>query len=202
MVPGANSPLWSVLPIWVAILVALVWSVRREGSGSFVHDLGLRWKAVDAVTGLCCGVALAVLGIALTSLISGRSPFGGAGFSVSSGSLPLTYWIMPIAITLGAAALEESLFRGLIQPACIRLAESLGGKPRAANVIGISVTTVCFVACHLLLNSSGGAASVVVLVLVSLVCGDAALVAGRVGPAFAIHAVFNVSGVVFDLIPR
>lgn len=196
---ASTAVIVSVLPIWVAIVVAVLWAVRKEGTGSVVRDLRLRVRPIDIVIGLLGGVALALIGVALTAAISGRSPMGGSGIEVVSGGRPMSYWIATLALPLIAAVFEETFFRGLLQPAFMRVSAGLGAGRGMTAALGIALTTVCFVAFHLVLNPGGGAAAAVVLLLVSVACGAAACATGRLGPAVAIHLIYNLAGSVLPL---
>ena len=183
----------SVLPIWGAIVVAVLWAVRREGTGSVVRDLRLRARPIDIVIGLLGGVALALIGVVLTAAISGRSPWGGSGIEVVNGARPISYWIATLALPLIAAVFEETFFRGLLQPAFAWVAAGLGAGRSLAAALAITQASVCFVAFHLLLNPSGGSAAAVVLLLVSILCGVAVETTGRLAAAVAIHLINNAA---------
>ncbi|WP_336661917.1 CPBP family intramembrane glutamic endopeptidase [Leucobacter sp. USHLN154] len=190
----ATATLVSVLPIWAAIVIAVLWAVRKEGSGRLVRDLRLRVRPIDIVIGLLGGVALALIGVVLTAAISGRSPFGGTGIEVVNGGRPLSYWMAALALPLVAAVFEEVFFRGLLQPAFSRVSSGLGVGRGVAATLGIALTTVCFVAFHLVLTPSGGAATAVVLLIVSVACGVVAQLRGTIGSAIATHLVYNYVG--------
>lgn len=194
---ASTAAIVSVLPIWVAIVIAVLWAVRKEGTGSVVRDLRLRVRPIDIVIGLLGGVALALIGVALTVAISGRSPMGESGIEVVSGGRPLSYWIATLALPLIAAVFEETFFRGLLQPAFMRVSVGLGAGRGIAAALGIALTTVCFVAFHLVLNPGGGAAAAVVLLSVSVACGVVAHLLGRIGPAIVIHFTYNFTSIAY-----
>lgn len=196
---ASTAAIVSVLPIWAAIVVAVLWAVRKEGSGSLVRDLRLRVRPIDIVIGALGGVALALIGVALTAAITGRSPMGGSGIEVVSGGRPLSYWIAALALPLIAAVFEETFFRGLLQPAFMRVSAGLGAGRVTAAALGIALTTVCFVAFHLVLNPGGGAAAAAVLVIVSTACGTVARLTGALGAALAVHIVYNAAGIALPL---
>lgn len=197
---ASTAAIVSVLPIWAAIVVAVLRAVRGEGSGGLVRDLRMRVRIIDVVIGLLGGVALALAGVALTAAISGRSPLGGTGIEVVNGGRPASYWVATLALPLVAAVFEEAFFRGLLQPAFSRVSAGLGAGRIVATTLAIALTTVCFVAFHLVLNPGGGAAAAVVLILVSVVCGVVAYATGRLGPAVAIHVIYNFAGSALPLV--
>ena len=197
---ASTATLVSVLPIWAAIVVAVIWAVRKEGSGSLVRDLRLRGRPIDIVIGVLGGVALALIGVAITAAITGHSSMGGSGIEVVSGGRPMSYWIATLALPLIAAVFEETFFRGLLQPAFMRVSAGLGAGRGMAAAIGITLSTVCFVAFHLVLNPAGGAAATVVLLLVGVACGVVAHTTCRLGPAVAIHLIYNLAGSALPLV--
>ena len=200
MFSASTATLVSVLPIWVAIVVAVLWAVRKEGTGSVVRDLRLRVRPIDIVIGLLGGVALALIGFVVTAAISGRSPMGGSGMEVVSGGRPMSYWIATLALPLVAAVFEETFFRGLLQPAFMRVSADLGAGRGMAAVIGVALSSVCFVAFHLVLNPSGGAAAAAVLLLASVAFGVLSNVTSRLGSAIVMHLIYNLVGSALPLV--
>ncbi|MDQ3757281.1 MAG: CPBP family glutamic-type intramembrane protease [Actinomycetota bacterium] len=169
--------------LWLGLAGAPVLAARRKGSGSVVHDFGLRVRPLDVPVGLAVGVASQLVLVPLLYL-----PFKylapdfyervGEGSeevldSASRGGRAL----LVALLVVGAPLVEETFFRGLLQAALLRRL----GRPVVAVVVGALVFGVTHYDPEALLG----------LAAFGVVLGVLVVRAGRLGPALVAHAAFN-----------
>ncbi len=170
----------------LATLAAVVWVVRRHGSGDLVGDLGLRFRAGDW-WGLPVGFVLQLaLALGLQPLLD---LFGVEGPPQQVGRLArdaegATVALAVASVVVLAPLAEELLFRGLLLRALRR---------RWSEAAAIAGSAAVFAALHLL--DPGAALVVPALFVAGVVMGIAACRRGDLGLAIAIHAGFNLTAV-------
>lgn len=185
-----SMPTWvvsaSAASLWIPALVALVLVSRARGTGSWVHDFGLRARWIDLV-GLPIGVASQLILVPLVTLPFTRLfPDSFSAERVEERARGLANmasgpWIVLLAlvVVVGAPLVEELVYRGFIQ---------LGLAPRIGATVSLLVTAAWFTLVHLSPPEFPG------LFAFSLVLGLCAARTGRLGMAVAAHVAFNATG--------
>ena len=181
----------SSLGLWAGLVGACVYVSRRRGTGSLVRDYGFRFRWGD----LGLGVAGAVAGRMVAAFVLIPIPFPSQKLSdvdrqvLNDGIHGALAWtVLVVVVCVGAPFVEELYFRGLLQT---RLVGRFGVVP------GIVGTSLLFGAAHLVAwngpltlaygwSIAGG----------GVVLGTIRHVSGRLGPAIAAHAFFNVVAIV------
>ena len=183
---------WQLLllfPGWILLLgIAWVYAgiLKRDRPG-----WSLRGEWSDVPKGIAAGLVLQIplvpIVVILMQLIFGElEPTGRALTLVDSvSSSPLLVVLLVVCVAIGAPVVEEIFYRGLVQPALIRL----------TNVpVGIGISSLIFGAVHFSL------VEVVPLSVVGLVFGILAHRSGRLLPAIIAHMTFNAFTLVALLI--
>lgn len=174
---------WQLLllfPGWILLLgVAWVYGglLKRDRPG-----WSLRGEWADIPRGIAAGLVLQIplvpIVVVLMQLIFGDlEPTGRALTLVDSvSSSPFLVVLLVVCVAIGAPLVEELFYRGLVQPALIRL----------TNVpIGVGLASLIFGAVHLSL------VELVPLSVVGLVFGILAHRTGRLLPSIIAHMTFN-----------
>ena len=183
---------WQLLllfPGWILLLgIAWVYAgiLKRDRPG-----WSLRGEWGDVPKGIAAGLVLQIplvpIVVILMQLIFGElEPTGRALTLVDSvSSSPLLVVLLVVCVAIGAPVVEEIFYRGLVQPALIRL----------TNVpVGIGISSLIFGAVHFSL------VELVPLSVVGLVFGILAHRSGRLLPAIIAHMTFNAFTLVALLI--
>ncbi|WP_395243863.1 CPBP family intramembrane glutamic endopeptidase [Agromyces sp. MMS24-K17] len=172
------------LAVWAPLVAATAIAVRRHGA-----RLGLRFRWLDVLWGLGAGL----LARGAVTLIEAAAT-GGAGLvTIDPGPTRwLTLLIVPVVL---APVIEETFFRGLLQPVIRDRATVAGAGRRAATVIGIVASALCFALLHALDATSPTAALIVSAgaAVIGLACGILAATTGRLGGAIIAHATYNAT---------
>ncbi|UOE44299.1 CPBP family intramembrane glutamic endopeptidase [Agromyces larvae] len=178
------------LVVWIPLAIAVVVAVRRHGSGSFVHDLGLRFRWIDLLWGFGVGCLVRGVSAVIETAVWGRMSGSGVAFGVDPAWAWFTLLVAPVLI---GPLIEEVFFRGLTQRAVTDRSRAASARPRTAAAIGIVATALVFALLHLLEATSPGTAVVLELssFTVGLGCGILAALTGRIGGAIIAHAVSN-----------
>ena len=174
---------WQLLllfPGWI-ILLAVPWLfagvLGRERPGWSLKgkpsDIGL-----GVISGLLLQVPILIVVVMVMRLVFGEfEPSGRALALVDAASAsPLLVVLLVVCVAVGAPVVEELFYRGLLQPALIRLTNP---------VIGIAVASVLFGAVHF------SVVELLPLSVVGLVFGLLAHRTGRLLPAIVAHMTFN-----------
>lgn len=171
----ANSAL-----LWVFLIGVPLFATLRKGRGP-VHDLGLRFRAVDAAA-VAAGAALQAVAVPalywplfrLTDLTSDDvsddarelvDAASGAGIAV-----------LLLVVCVGAPFAEELFFRGLLLRATER---------RWGIAVALVASTLVFAVTHV------QGVQMPALILFGAVAGWLAVRTGRLGPSMALHVGFN-----------
>lgn len=175
--------------MWQLLLLFPGWIVLLGVSWLFAGALGrdrpgwsMRGRLSDIPLGIAAGVALQIpiLGIVvlIMNLIFGEfEPSGRALTLVDAASAsPLLTILLVLCVAVGAPVVEELFYRGLVQPALIRLTNP---------TIGIGLASLIFGAVHFSL------VELIPLSVVGLVLGLLAHRTGRLLPAIIAHMAFN-----------
>lgn len=193
---------WVGLPAWLlasldlivlsAPLVAAVLVARIAARGSLAAALGLRhWRWMDAAVGI--SIALIVRG-----LVETIAPTTGSlvtPFAEDVGAAVPAIVVAVVGGVLLSPIVEELFFRGLALRAMTQASTPALGAI-SASIVSVGVTTLGFVALHVL--PSGGAVPLALVVgatAIGLGCGILAAVTDRLGGAVVAHVVFNASGI-------
>ena len=174
--------------VWQLLLLFPGWAVLLGVSWLFAGALGrdrpgwsLKTEYSDIPLGVLSGlflqIPILVIVVTFMQLIFGPfEPSGRALALVDSADSPLLVLLLIFAVAIGAPIVEELFYRGIVQPALIRL----------TNVpIGIGLASVLFGAVHFSL------VELIPLSVVGLVFGLLAHKTGRVAPAILAHMAFN-----------
>ncbi|WP_394550944.1 CPBP family intramembrane glutamic endopeptidase [Agromyces sp. MMS24-JH15] len=177
------------LSVWIPLAAASLVAVFVHGSGSPARDLGLRFGWIDPLWGL--GVGMLAAGLAA---LVGRWLTGAAGAAVLDPGpwAWLTLGIVPIVI---APVIEETYFRGLLQPAVAERTRHAGASPITAAATGVIVSALCFAALHALAAPTPISALLAAIApfAVGVGCGILTVLTGRIGGAIIAHAVANAA---------
>jgi len=171
---------------WTCWMVSMWWTSQRVGSGSFVADYGIEFRAVDVVglgIGAVCNLVLIQLVYLPLEAIwpdtfseerlneNARDLVDLAG----GGSTVLLF----VMVAIGAPLAEEFFYRGLLQ-------RSLAARFNETAVV--VVVAALFAIVHFRPVEYVG------LFAIGIVFGVAALRTGRIGLAVMIHVGFNATG--------
>jgi membrane protease YdiL (CAAX protease family) len=168
------------------VTIAVVWMLARPVGR---EPLGLRMAPVDA-GGLILGAALEIgltwaTYVVIRALFGGEAPVQGVVRVASEAHGALAQAAVLVVTVILAPVSEELVFRGIL----LRALQSRFGARWA--LVG---SAVAFALVHLALDPSALAA-VPALFVVGLVLAAQVQRSGRLGPALATHAGFNLIGV-------
>ncbi|WP_162240788.1 CPBP family intramembrane glutamic endopeptidase [Leifsonia sp. Leaf264] len=174
----------SYLVVWIPLVAVALIALRLRGSGSLVHDLGLRFTWLDLLWGAGVGLLLRLVATLVEIAVYGSSL---AGVSIGTDAAPEPWFIFAavIAPVLISPVIEEAYFRGFTQRAVERASRS--------RWTAIIVTALVFAALHLVEANSLRSAIVlgVSTLLFGAAAGALASYTGRIGGAIVAHIVFN-----------
>ncbi len=174
---------------WQLLLLFPGWIVLLGVSWLFAGALGrdrpgwsMKGPLADIPIGIGAGIALQVpilvIVVMVMNVIFGEfEPSGRALALVDAASAsPLLTILLIVCVAVGAPVVEELFYRGLVQPALIRLTNP---------TIGIGLASVIFGAVHF------SVVELIPLSVVGLVLGILAHRTGRLLPAIVAHMTFN-----------
>lgn len=178
-----------LFPMWI-LLLGTAWLIaailRRDRPG-----WSLRSKLTDiplgVATGLLLHIPLLPIVVILMQLVFGEFEPSGRALNLVEGasSSPFTLLLLIVSVAIGAPVVEELFYRGLVQPALIRM----------TNVpVGIAIASLIFGAVHFSL------VELIPLSVVGLAFGILAHRTGRLMPAIIGHMTFNAFTLVALLI--
>jgi len=169
-----------LLPGWLLLLgVAWVFAgvLRRDRPGWSLSG-ELRDIPLGVGAGIVLQVPILAIVVLIMQLIFGEFEPSGRALTLVDGALasPFTAILLVVFVAIGAPLVEEIFYRGLVQPALIRM----------TNVpIGIGLASLIFGAVHFAL------VELIPLTVVGLVFGILAHRTGRLMPAIIAHMTFN-----------
>jgi len=186
--PGATAPLVITISLGIALILMATVGRRRFGSFGF-RPAGLRalWWSLG-------------LGLVLGSLLAWAATTLGIEFSYGQG---LTAWQIIVLFWIGAPVQEEVIFRGLLQGTAELGLSGLIPIGRWKLSGAALLSAVLFALVHLALLSVGASAGAAGFIAASalilgLAAGQLRWMTGSLVPCILIHALFNVTGTVFD----
>jgi membrane protease YdiL (CAAX protease family) len=188
--PGAAG-LLAYLVVWVPLATATVVGVAiaaRRRAEPWWCVLAVPVTVTGALLGGFVGLLARLAAIGLELAATGRIGAGSVVLDggVESASSTLLAASVVAASVLVAPVVEESFFRGTLQPA---IAERLGAGIAAGGAVVI--TAAVFAAVHAL--AGGGVLATIVTFVAGIGFGVVARSSG-VGSAIVAHAVFNAAG--------
>lgn len=177
-------------------LVAAVIAGCLVGRGGW-RALGLgAWRWSDALTGL----AIAFAARAASELLSPTTGSLLPSFTEDRAAAVAAAVIAATGAVLVSPVVEELFFRGLALRALAQ-ATTPGLGRRTAATLAVGLTTLAFVALHLV--SAGGSVPLALVVgttAVGLGCGIVTAVTNRLGGAIVAHVAYNVTAVVLLIV--
>lgn len=189
---AAEAPVWvpftgSVIG-WTALIVAMVVASQRAGTGSFVEDYSVRARPID-ILGAPVGVLTQI--VVLPAIYMPLEQFWPGTFSedkLSENAKDLVdranggaMVLLVVMVCVGAPIVEELVYRGLLQGALAN---------RLSQIPAWLAAAAFFALIHFRPVEYPG------LFAAGLVFGACALLTGRIGPAIAAHAGFNIAGLI------
>lgn len=185
---------FTMVPLAVAVLVVLVG--RHAPRTRLFRGAGL----IDLPLGVAAGLAARLLSSAVETLGFGRTS-SGMPLIGDAATLAGVVAITVIASVLIAPLVEESLFRGIIQPSIASgLASGSTGRPdRLTTTAAVAITALVFSATHVAAAGALPMTSLVVLAaatfLVGVVLGSLRAARDSIAPSLIAHATFNATAV-------
>ncbi len=204
-ISAANvPPEWYVVStlvgLWFGFFGAPWLASRTQGTRHFISDLGLRFKAIDAV-GLFIGVGAQIV-IALL-----YAPFRHDIHNFNAPSQKLTgsahgggFLIIAFATVFLAPAMEELFFRGLLLRSLVRLFSRRDVQPTSGRTVGVVLAVIVD---GLLFGLAHGEwVQFAGLALFGVVLAAISYSTGRLGMNMVAHASFNLVAVLAILHQR
>ncbi|WP_166426713.1 CPBP family intramembrane glutamic endopeptidase [Labedella populi] len=193
-VPFALQDTLGYLVVWVPLVAAAVVAAVLAG-----RQTGTRWwRALSwrsSGIGMLVGVFVALLvrsaAFVIELLVTGRISGGAVGLGGTSAGVAELVWVL-VASALVAPVIEETFFRGVLQPALIERS----GSGRAAPGIGILASALLFALVHALAGAS--LLGAVITFIAGAGFGVVARSSGLLA-AIVAHVVFNASGLALVL---
>ena len=175
-----------VAATWAAYLVGMWSASRRSGSGDFVEDYAVRFRAVDLV-GLPLGVLTQLVLIPLVYVpLRGIWPDTFSDDRLSENAEKLadrasgpTMVLLVLMVCVGAPIVEELVYRGLLQGSF---------AARFDHIVAWLAASAWFALIHFRPVEYPG------LFTFGLVVGACLLVTRRLGMSMTTHVAFNVTG--------
>jgi membrane protease YdiL (CAAX protease family) len=180
-----------VAATWIAYLAGMWAASRRSGSGDFVEDYAVRFRAVDAV-GLPVGVLTQLVLVPLVYVpLRGIWPETFSDDRLSENAEKLadrasggTMLLLVLMVCVGAPIVEELVYRGLLQGSF---------AARFDHILAWLAASAWFALVHFRPVEYPG------LFAFGLVAGACLLVTRRLGMSITTHVAFNVTGLVLAL---
>ena len=178
--------------LWLGMLVPIVLALRRS------RPIGLfRFRATDLLVGVAFGIVLRLGQGWFQQTVQGEAGF--PGILLIDGRIPASWWLLEALPTgIVAPVIEELFFRVVLLVALYTLLRRPFGHV-AAGIAAASLTTVAFVAVHLI-GGMPSSDALLSLTLVGAVCAVLVLLTGRIWPAVLAHVVYNVSGLALAVV--
>ncbi len=201
---AAVPPEWYVLStllgLWVGFVGAPWLASRRQGTGHFLADLGVRFRWVD-LWGIGIGVGSQLVISALYAPFRRDiHDFNGPTNKLTGGAHGGGYLLIALATVILAPFMEELFFRGLLFKGLARLFTPVrAGATRARGagvVVAVVVDGLLFGLAHGEWVQLGG------LALFGMVLATVSYRTGRLGMNMVSHATFNLVAVLVILQQR
>ena len=200
----AVPPEWYVLStllgLWVGFVGAPWLASRRQGTGHFLADLGVRFRWVD-LWGIGIGVGSQLVISALYAPFRRDiHDFNGPTNKLTGGAHGGGYLLIALATVILAPFMEELFFRGLLFKGLARLFTPVrAGATRARGagvVVAVVVDGLLFGLAH------GEWVQLAGLALFGMVLATVSYRTGRLGMNMVSHATFNLFAVLVILQQR
>ena len=183
-VPTRTWPLWlealTLIPLWLALVVAVVAVSRWRGTGRPRRDFGLSARPIDAVVGFPVGVLTQVIFVPLLYVpvqwIFGHHDLNKPAKDLTNTATGAGLALLAVLVIIGAPVFEELFFRGLLMRSF---------QARVNDGVALLVSATLFGVAHFQLLQLPG------LILFGLVAGYLAQRTGRLGASIFAHAGFN-----------
>ena len=184
-----DPPLWMVallqIPLWVALLGAVVVASRRKGTGRLSDDFGLVVQARDPAVGIPIGAIVQFIVVPLLYVpifwVFGHHDVSAAARELTDKAEGVGIALLAVLVVIGAPVVEELFFRGLVLRAFER---------RYGPTVGLLASSALFGLAHFQLLQLPA------LIVFGLVVGTLAQRTGRLGPGIFAHAAFNAVTVI------
>jgi membrane protease YdiL (CAAX protease family) len=183
----------TLLGLWIGFIGAPWLASRRQGTGHFLADLGVRFRLIDLV-----GIAVGVVAQGLIVLV--YLPFQHDIHNFDAPSQKLTgashgggFLIIAIVTVVVAPFMEELLFRGLLLKAMLRLFTPVVATPSRARAVGVVLAVI---ADGILFGLAHGEfVQLAGLALFGIALAAMSYRTGRLGMNMVAHATFNLVAV-------
>ncbi len=201
---AAVPPEWYVLStllgLWVGFVGAPWLASRRQGTGHFLADLGVRFRWVD-LWGIGIGVGSQLVISALYAPFSRDiHNFNGPTNKLTGGAHGGGYLLIALATVILAPFMEELFFRGLLFKGLARLFTPVQFGATRARGVGVVVAVVVD---GLLFGLAHGEwVQLAGLALFGMVLATVSYRTGRLGMNMVSHATFNLVAVLVILQQR
>lgn len=189
-VPVRTWPLWlttvTLLPLWVAMFIAVIAVSRLRGTGRPRRDFGLSVRPIDAAIGFPTGVLLQMVFVPLLYIpvqwIFGKHDIDKAAKDLTNTATGAGLVLLAVLVIVGAPFFEELFFRGLLMRSF---------QARVNDGVALVVSATLFGVAHFQLLQLPG------LILFGLVAGYLAQRTGRLGASMFAHAGFNAYTIIY-----
>jgi membrane protease YdiL (CAAX protease family) len=197
-------PEWYVLStlsgLWVGFFGAPWLASRRQGTRSFVADLGLRFRWVD-LWGIGIGVAAQiVIALLYAPFRHHIHNFDAPSQKLTGGAHGAGFLVVALATVILAPFMEELFFRGLLFKALTRLFTP--NRPGTTRARGVAVVVAVVVDGLLFGLAHGEWVQLAGLALLGAVLAAISYRTGRLGMNMVSHASFNLVAVLAILSQR
>ncbi len=192
----SEPPTWyivsTLLGLWAGFLGGPWIASLARGSGSFVRDMGLRFRWID-----CFGIAIGAGGQLLVGLIyipishhvhDFNQKFDAPAQKLTGGSHGVGFALIALLTVVGAPFFEELFFRGLLLRSLARLFGTWGRW--VGPTLAIVITGVLFGLAH------AESLQLIGLATFGIILSFVSYRTGRLGMDMVSHASFNLVAVV------
>ncbi|MGO8861809.1 MAG: lysostaphin resistance A-like protein [Acidimicrobiales bacterium] len=201
---AAVPPEWYVvstlLGVWVGFFGAPWLASRRQGTGHFLADLGVRFRWVD-LWGIAIGLgSQVVISLLYAPFRHDIHDFNGPTNKLTGGAHGGGYLLIALATVVVAPFMEELFFRGLLFKGLARLMTPVPVGATTARGVGVVVAVVVD---GLLFGLAHGEwVQLAGLALFGMVLAAVSYRTGRLGMNMVSHATFNLVAVLVILQQR
>ena len=189
-VPVRTWPLWlealTLLPLWAALVIAVIAVSRLRGTGRPRRDFGLSVRPIDAAVGIPVGVLTQMIFVPLLYFpiqwIFGKQDLEKPAKDLTNTATGVGLVLLAVLVIVGAPLFEELFFRGLLLRSF---------QARVNDGVALLVSSALFAVAHFQWLQLPG------LVLFGLVAGYLAQRTGRLGASIFAHAGFNAYTIIY-----
>jgi hypothetical protein len=163
------------------IAVLLYRLIMRRMAGRTVPELAAAGALRQAMTGAAIGAGFVLVSVALVALLG--------GFTIAWHPID-AFWtiVTTVAVNLGAAVVEELIFRGL----AFQAIERLGGGRTRGTVLAVAITAAFFGGAHLLNPGATLWTGFAIAAEAGVLTGAAFLWRRNLWLAIGLHAAWNI----------